>query len=260
MELIPAPALPATVRPYLAELVHRTRTVCGDRLVSVLAVGSLALGDYRHGRSDIDVTVVTEPSLPAAALAELAAALSHPALPCPAAGLELVVYDAHFAARPSGEAGYLLDLNTGDALPQKTSYDPAESPSFWYVIDRSVARQCGLTLYGRAANEVVAEPERPALLAALRASVREHADAEGHLSDNRVLNGCRAVMFCRTGRWLPKRRAAEAIAGSEPAFRPLAEAALHSFERPRADALPLPPADVRRFLQWAATQVDAMPR
>src|SRR5690606_3621079 len=70
--------LPPQVRPYLTELVDRTRTVCGPHPVSVLAVGSLALGDYRHGRSDVDVTVVVDPSLPRPALAELAAALAHP--------------------------------------------------------------------------------------------------------------------------------------------------------------------------------------
>ncbi|MCT7355383.1 DUF4111 domain-containing protein [Streptomyces sp. 15-116A] len=261
------PAVPAELRPYLAELVRRTRTVCGPHLVSVLAVGSVALGDYRHGRSDVDMTVVVAPSLPGRALHELAGALAHPALPCPAAGLELVVYGTDFAARPSGEAGYLLDLDTGAALPGKVSLDPGESPPFWYVIDRSVAGQCGLALYGPPAREVVAAPEHPALLAALRASVSEHAAGEGHLADNRVLNGCRSLMFCRTGRWLPKRRAAQAVAAGEPDFRPLLQAALLSFERPRADALPMPPDEVHRFLEHvaasvaeAAVRADAPPR
>ncbi|MYR59837.1 translation initiation factor 2, partial [Streptomyces sp. SID625] len=94
-------AVPAEVRPYLAELVHRTRTVFGPRLAGVVAVGSLALGDYRHGRSDIDVTAVVEGPPPAPALRELADALDHRRLPCPAAGLELVVYAADFARVPS---------------------------------------------------------------------------------------------------------------------------------------------------------------
>ncbi|GAA0649948.1 hypothetical protein GCM10009535_29970 [Streptomyces thermocarboxydovorans] len=251
-----APGVPVELRPYLTELVDRTRAVCGAELVSVLAVGSVALGDYRHGRSDVDVTVAVTPGLPAPALEELAGALSHAALPCPAAGLELVVYDADFTARPSGEAGYLLDLNTGNGLPGKISYDPAGSQPFWYVIDRSVARQCGLPLYGPPAQRVVAAPEHPVLLTALRASVREHEEGEGHLADNRVLNGCRSLMFCRTGRWLPKRRAAAAVAEAEPAFRPLLEAALHSFERPRAEALTLPRDEVRVFLKRVAEGVE----
>lgn len=247
---------PRELRPYLDELVRRTRAVCGPHLLSVLAVGSLALGDYRHGRSDVDVTVVVDPALPRPALPDLAAALAHPALTCPAAGLELVAYPADFAARPSGGAGYLLDLNTGPSLPGRTSYDPREAPAFWYVLDRSLAHQSGLPLFGRPVREVIAAPERSDVLAALRASVREHTDGEGHVADNRVLNGCRSVVYCRTGRWFAKRRAAEVIAASEESFRPLVTDALRSFERPREAALTLPGTAVRDFLAWVADRVD----
>ncbi|WP_432251329.1 aminoglycoside adenylyltransferase domain-containing protein [Streptomyces sp. HNM1019] len=250
------PSLPTELRPYLEELVRRTRAVCGPQLVSVLAVGSLALGDYRHGRSDVDVTVVVEPSLLGSALHDLARVLAHPQLSCPAAGLELVVYGADFAIRPSGAAGYLLDLNTGPLLPDRADFDAARSPAFWYAIDRSVAHQTGLTLFGRPAREVVAAPGRPELLAAIGASVREHGDGEGHLADNRVLNGCRSVVFCRTGRWLAKRAAAREVALTEGEFRPLIEAAERSFERPRPSALPLPTTDVRAFLSWVRAQVE----
>ncbi|MFE9611690.1 aminoglycoside adenylyltransferase domain-containing protein [Streptomyces sp. NPDC006012] len=252
--------VPAEVRAYLAELVRRTAAVCGPRLVSVLAVGSLALGDYRHGRSDIDVTVVVDPALPEPALGELASALAHPCLPCPAAGLELVVYAADFVAGPADGAGYLLDLNTGVLLPGKACFDATGSPSFWYVIDRSVAHQCGLRLYGRPAREAIAAPRPPDLLTAIRASLREHSDGEGHLADNRVLNGCRSVVFCRTGSWAAKRRAAREIAADAEEFRPLLEAAVRSFEGPRASALPLPAPAVRAFLAWAAERVEEAAR
>ncbi|MFD8283831.1 aminoglycoside adenylyltransferase domain-containing protein [Streptomyces solisilvae] len=254
------PSLPTEPRPYLEELVRRTRTVCGPQLVSVLAVGSLALRDYRHGRSDVDVTVVVEPSLPGSALHDLATALAHPHLPCPAAGLELVVYGTDFVSHPSGDAGYLLDLNTGPLLPDRADFDPARSPAFWYVIDRSVAHQTGLTLFGRPAREVIAAPDRRDLLASIRASVREHSDGEGHLADNRVLNGCRSVVFCRTGRWLAKRVAAREVALTEWEFRPLIEAAVHSFERPRSSAVPLPTAEVRAFLIWVRERVEQAAR
>lgn len=249
-ETEPFRTVPAEVRPYLTELAHRTHAVCGPSLTAVVAVGSLALGDYRHGRSDIDVTVVVAGALPAAVLRELADALDHRQLPCPAAGLVLVVYAADFARVPSGEAGYLLNLNTGAQLPGKAAFDTAGGPSFWYVIDRSVAHQAGIALYGPPASEVIAAPRPTQLYEAIRASVREHGDGEGHLADNRVLNGCRSVVYCRTGRWFAKRVAAEQIAASEEEFRPLIEAAVRSFERPRADALPLPGSQVRAFLDW----------
>ena len=255
-ETEPFRAVPAEVRPYLTELVRRTQEICGPSLTAVVAVGSLALGDYRHGRSDIDVTAVVDGSLPAEALRELADALDHRQLPCPAAGLELVVYAADFARVPSGEAGYLLDLNTGAQLPGKAAFDTAGGPSFWYVIDRSVAHQAGIALYGPPASEVIAAPLPTELHAAIRASVREHGEGEGHLADNRVLNGCRSVVYCRTGRWFAKRAAAEQVAAAEEEFRPLIETAIRSFERPRADALSLPGSEVRAFLDWVRARVD----
>lgn len=248
--------VPPVLRPYLDELVRRTRAACGPHLVSVLAVGSLALGDYRHGRSDIDVTVVVDDSLPHRSLPGLARNLAHPALDCPAAGLELVVYPAGFAARPSDAAGYLMDLNTGRSLPERVSHDARESPAFWYVLDRSIAHQAGLPLYGGPAREVIAAPRRADVLTALRASVREHAEGEGHAADNRVLNGCRCLVYCRTGHWFPKRRAAAIVAASETDFAPLLTEALRSFERPRESALALPGEEVGEFLARVAGRVD----
>lgn len=253
-------SLPPQLRPYLAELVRRTRDVCGDGLVSVHAVGSVALGDYRHGRSDADVAVVVQPGQPAGVLRELAAVLAHPRLPCPAAGLELVVYAADFAARPSGDAGYLLDLNTGPLLPDKADTDASRAPAFWYVIDRSVARQAGVALSGPPAETVFAAPGRGVLLEAVAASVREHSDGEGHLADNRVLNGCRAVVFARTGRWRAKRAAAAEVVAAEPQFASLVQAAVDSFEQPRGSAVPLQARQVRHFLDWVSERVGEAAR
>ncbi|GAA5107290.1 aminoglycoside adenylyltransferase domain-containing protein [Nocardia iowensis] len=254
--LVDPQSLPIELRPYLEDLVQRARAGCGSHLVSVFAVGSIALGDYRHGRSDVDVTVVVDPAVPAQVVRELAVTLAHPTLHCPAAGLELVVYDADFVARPSDRAGYLLDLNTGALLPNRASFDSTRSPAFWYVIDRSIAHQTGRLLHGAPVRQVIAPPTRRDLFAAILTSVREHTDGAGHLADNQVLNGCRSVAYCRTGSWLAKRRAAQLIATSEADFQPLIDSALRSFERPRSAALALPTADVQSFMAWVRERVE----
>lgn len=71
-----------------------------------------------------------------------------------------------------------------------------------------------------------------------------------------MLNGCRSAVFCRTGRWMAKRGAAREVAAAEADFRPLVEAAVRSFERPRSSAIPLPSAEVRAFLTWVRERVD----
>ncbi|MEU4311390.1 nucleotidyltransferase domain-containing protein [Nocardia sp. NPDC024068] len=250
-------AIPPGIRAYLERLVGRVEAVYGRYLTGVYAVGSLALGDYRHGRSDIDIAVVVAPVAPGESARELARVLAHPEFHCPAAGLELVVYDADFAATPSPRAGYLLNLNTGAALPEVADLDSGRAPDFWFVIDRAIAYQSGLVLAGPPAREVLAAPRRDLVLAAIGDSVREHATAPGHPADNRVLNGCRSVVFCRTGRWTAKRAAARVIAASEPRFRALVVAAVRSFERPRGAAETLPAAAVGDFSAWVAQVVAA---
>ncbi|WP_084161333.1 aminoglycoside adenylyltransferase domain-containing protein [Nocardia sp. BMG51109] len=252
--LVDPQAVPAELRSYLEELVRRTRSVCGDHVVGVFAVGSVALGDYRHGRSDVDVTVVADPALPQRAVVDLAEELTD--LDCPAAGLELVLYDADFAGQPSERAGYRLNLNSGPLLEYQASFDSTEAPAFWFVIDRAVGYQSGRLLYGRPVRQVLAPTSRAGQLAAVLSSIREHSEGTGHLADNRVLNGCRSVVFCRTDRWVSKPAAAQAIATDEPAFRALVEQALHSFRQPRSAALPLPSADVQNFLAWVRERVE----
>ncbi|MGW0177908.1 aminoglycoside adenylyltransferase domain-containing protein [Nocardia sp. NPDC003345] len=249
-------SVPPVVRDHLGALVARTTEVYGRYTVGVYAVGSLALGDYRHGRSDIDIAVIVSPEASGESARELARVLTHPVLPCPAAGLELVVYDADFAATPSPRAGYLLNLNTGADLPSVADFDAGRAADFWFVLDRAVAHRCGLALTGPPVRNVLAAPRPEHVLAAIADSVREHATGPGHLADNRVLNGCRAVVFCRTGRWTAKRAAGRAIAAAEPRFRPLVRAALRSFDRPRCAAEALPGDAVRDFSAWVAGVVE----
>ncbi len=124
-------AVPAEVRPYLTDLVRRAHQTCGARLRSAFAVGSIALADYRHGRSDIDVILVVDPSLPGSAIHELAEVLAHPALPCPAAGLELVVYDATFAARPSSAAATSPSTSLITGMPSRSMRRASRSIANW---------------------------------------------------------------------------------------------------------------------------------
>src|SRR4051812_39188904 len=137
----PAPAA------YVAELVARTRGVLGSDLLAVCLMGSGALGDYRPERSDIDVAVITHRALAQRAREALVGALEHDALPCPARGLELVVYDPAGLADPGGPA-YLINLNTGPRLAHDVSYDPAENPRFWFTLDVAIGRTLGRTLTG----------------------------------------------------------------------------------------------------------------
>ena len=241
--------VPDEVSHYLGAVTARVRNVMGDRVVGVYTAGSLALGDYRPGRSDIDLMAVVSESRDLDLRRQLARQLDHRALTCPAAGLEFVLYPLTTVQRPTLAAGYLLNLNTGHALPPVTSFDPGDGPAFWYPIDRAITYQSGVSLYGPPAAELFAALPFDDLLRVVIASVAAHSDpAEGHLLDNAVLNGCRALSFARDRRWYAKVDAAQRILPSAGEFAPVVSTAIASFGSGRQDAAALDRDTVRAFL------------
>jgi hypothetical protein len=99
-----------------------------------------------------------------------------------AAGLEFVLYPLTTVSRPTSDAGYLLNFNTGPGLPPVMSFDPGDGPAFWYPIDRAITRQSGASLYGPSASQLFAELPFDELLRVVIASVAAHSDPqEGHL-------------------------------------------------------------------------------
>jgi hypothetical protein len=250
--------VPEEVNRYLGEVTARVRDVFGDRVVGVYTTGSLALRDYRSGRSDIDLMAVVSESQDLDLRRELVRQLDHHVLACPAAGLEFVLYPLTTVSQPTTAAGYLINFNTGPALPPVTSFDPGDGPAFWYAIDRAITYQSGEALYGPAAAELFAPLPFDDLLQSVIASVAAHSDPqEGHLLDNAVLNGCRALSFARDRRWYAKVDAAERSLSSVGEFAPLVSAAIVSFRSGRQEAASLDRDAVQAFLSEVLRKLHA---
>jgi hypothetical protein len=193
---------------YLSRVVERLREPLGSELHAVVLGGSAALGAYEPGRSDLDVIAVCASPLPETLARDLARALSHRALPCPARRLELVVMTRAAAAGDPRASAFELDLNTGADEADHVGLDPAAEAAHWFVVDRSIARARGRALFGPAPRDVLAPVPRGEVLVALGDSLDWHAIHES-TSPNSVLNACRAWRWTRTGRWTSKRAAAE---------------------------------------------------
>ncbi|MEU4640307.1 nucleotidyltransferase domain-containing protein [Micromonospora sp. NPDC023814] len=207
--------LDPALRRYLADLVAAARDVLGDALVGAYAAGSVGLGAYQPGRSDVDVALVCADALDLARRQELVARLRHEALPCPARGLELVVYRRAVAASGTPEPGFEVELNTGARMAFRATWAAADRPAgdglFWYGLDRSILHQCGHALLGPPAAETFADLSpadlRRLLTDALRwwlALPTPPGDGPAPGAEDAVLGACRSLVKVRHGVWLSK--------------------------------------------------------
>lgn len=196
------------VDDYLAELTRRLREVLGEDLIAVYAGGSYALGAYEHGRSDIDVTVVVEGPLSGDTKRALVEALRHEALPCPARGLELVIYPRATVERATSAPGFELNLNTGEDYRFRADFERGEIEDFWFAIDRSIVREHGRPLHGPPTASVFAEIPRELLAPQLLESMRWH---RGDDSTDARLNNVRSQNFLDTGHWISKPEARQRL-------------------------------------------------
>ncbi|WP_430502391.1 nucleotidyltransferase domain-containing protein [Micromonospora trifolii] len=210
---------------YLDDLVITARDVLGADLVGAYAAGSVGLGAYQPGRSDVDVALLSAGPLTEAAKRTLVARLRHEALPCPARGLELVVYDRAVAASGTPEPGFEVELNTGAGMPFRRTLDPADRPAadgrFWYGLDRSILHQSGLPLLGPPAGEAFTDLApadlRRLLIEALSwwlALPTPPADQPAPGTEDAVLGACRSLVRHRDGVWLAKVAAGQRLIDS----------------------------------------------
>jgi len=195
---------PVELAAYLDELVERARGLLGDDLVGVYLTGSGALGGYIHGRSDVDVAVVVRNPLAREKKEELVAALRHEAFPCPARGLELVVYAQ---GRPLPE----LNLNTGERMAYLATFKPGTDSPHWFVLDRAILGQRGLVLAGPPPGEALVPPSEDEILEALATGLQWYRDRPEEPRDDAALNAVRSRAYLETGRWASKAEAVELL-------------------------------------------------
>lgn len=166
----------------------------GPDLVGVYFVGSLALGGYVPGESDLDLVAVCEGPLAGPVRAAIANAVADATTACPARGLEFTLYRADIVSGTSTDAAFEVNANGGPRMERLTRISPDAEPGFWYVLDRAIACRHGITIFGAPAAEVFADLPRRTLLDAMRASMRWHRQHE-RATLYSVLNATRAWRF-----------------------------------------------------------------
>ena len=135
---------------------------------------------------------------------ELVAALRHEAFPCPARGLELVVYAQ---GRPLPE----LNLNTGERMALLVTFEPGTDSPHWFVLDRAIVGQRGVVLTGPPPREALPPPSEDEILEALAIGLQWYRDRPEEPRDDAALNAVRSRAYLETGRWASKAQAVELL-------------------------------------------------
>ncbi len=168
--------------------------ILGTDLVGVYFVGSVALGGYVPGESDIDIAAVSNTALTDPQRHSVASAVVETSAACPARGVEFTLYRREIAgSRPVG-AEFEVNANGGPRMPTIVHLDASAEPGFWYVLDRAVAHRSGLAISGPPAPALFAEVPRATLLDAMSQSMAWHRVHE-RATHYSVLNASRAWRF-----------------------------------------------------------------
>jgi hypothetical protein len=178
------------------DAARRVVAALGDEVAAAYVVGSVALGGFEAGSSDLDLVAVLRRPLERDELEQLARAVRQVDT-APARGLELVVY-------AGGEV--VLNVNTGPGMTEHVGF-AGDDPAFWFVLDRAIAEQHAVTLAGPPWRESFAPVAREEVLDALTASLEWHETAEPD-TRNAALNAVRTWCWLETGEWVTKPEAA----------------------------------------------------
>lgn len=166
----------------------------GDGFAGAWFVGSLALGGYVGGESDIDIVAVCRQPVDDHLKPVVAERVLEVTSRCPTRGLELTLYRADVAASPPAGAEFEVNVNGGPRMDRSVHLRADEEPGFWYVLDRAIAYRAGRTITGPPARALFVDVGRPVLLDAMAASMRWHREHE-RATLYSVLNASRAWRF-----------------------------------------------------------------
>jgi predicted nucleotidyltransferase len=189
--------IPPALDRYLETLVETLRSQTD--VEAVYLVGSAAVGAFEEALSDVDVVVVTSAELPLDERRALVAAVE--SLRVPARKLELVAYSRAEAAATTPR--WQINLNTGEHF----TFDPADESPHWFVIDRAIAEQQAVVLFGPPWSELFAPVPRADVVDAIAESLDWQQEHEP-TSRSSVLNVARAWHWLESGRWISKQDAA----------------------------------------------------
>lgn len=250
MSVVGGPTPYPAVNDALALLLREARAILGAEFVGLYLYGSLSLGDFTPGSSDVDFLIVTREALPPATLAALAALHAR-----------LAVGNLPYARKLEGWYFPRAALRRDDPAARVPTigadwpFGLGEPGPVW-IIERWIVRERGITVIDPSPATLIDPVPPEALRGAVRALLRDfwarQLDGPDWLRTRdyqafAILTMCRALHTLATGTVVSKPAAAAwATAHLEPRWSPLIARALSW----RHDARPDDMAEMLSFVHW----------
>jgi hypothetical protein len=188
------------VRAFGETVSAALQSTLGHQLIGCYFLGSIAVGGYVPGESDVDIAAVCNRRLDASERLTVAEAVERTVSECPARGLEFTLYRAEVVSRPPADDGpdFEVNVNGGRRMDRVVRVDSAGQDAFWWTLDRAIAARAGVVITGPEPRDVFADVGREALLSAMVESMRWHRQHE-RATLYSVLNAARAWRYAETG-------------------------------------------------------------
>jgi predicted nucleotidyltransferase len=196
------------VRSYLDQIVSTLRDHLGAELIGAYLHGSLAMGAFEPGRSDIDILAVCAEPLHRERRTGLGEALAAVRTPPSGGDLEFSLVAEAAVRAPSAAPAFEVHVNTHE---EPFVVDGSDRPGDQdLVVHFAMARARGRALIGPEPGELFPEPARAWLIQAFLSDI-QWAQEEGaagweghHLPElasmaYRVLNAARSWRYMETG-------------------------------------------------------------
>jgi Domain of unknown function (DUF4111)/Nucleotidyltransferase domain len=233
---------------------ERLATVCsrmlGEAVSSVILHGSLVLGDYQPGASDVDLLAIVDRRLTRSEIDRLVRAVVAAATSALAAVDLRVVTREVAATPPEAPPMELYVRQKPGARPEIVSHDPGEPD---VVVELSLCRDRGSVLIGSEPVEVIGEVPDESVLRAGDAQLAHWQ----RLTDDAPYAELMALTACRIWRFSEERvHCSKSAAGAWALARdPALRAVRNALRQRRGEATPIAPAELGRVLAIAREAV-----
>jgi streptomycin 3"-adenylyltransferase len=191
---------------YLSQLSLKLQEKIGSNLIGLYLIGSACLGDYHASKSDLDIVGVLFDPLSNSQKNDLAKNLDSRFFPCPAKGLDLVLFAENAVKHITPKPSFEFWFSTGAGWPnERWESDCCKE----MLIFLELCRQHGITLYGQDPNQIFATVDKRLLVETFLEMLEWHQtkildvvhDPKGQHS---ILNACRILAFIHEDRLLSK--------------------------------------------------------